>query len=87
MLQLTSSKKYEGEIKTITLKGKAGIGFFEDINGIKWDVYAFYGKSITKSGKNQIHARPVDNNNKYSTVSGINVWEVTYKPYFVEFIN
>lgn len=90
MTNLNWNTEYKGEIKTLKLKRDPshGIsGYFEDADGVTWDVKCYIGGMITENGKPYINARPVDNSPYYSTDSeshsnGLHSW----KPYYFEVI-
>jgi hypothetical protein len=88
MINLIYSLPFTGEMKTLRLKGHVGIGNKEAEDGKIWDVHGYIGAGYA-NGKAIVHARPVDNCPKYSTATwDLNKgWNISYLPYYVEWIN
>jgi len=85
-MMLNYFQKFDGEVKTLQLKKNPlyfGTGWYEDINGVKWDIRCVIG-----GDKPYVTARLVDNNNPYYSTSsdgnsyGFHRWN----PYFFEII-
>ena len=77
MLKITYSTpcNIQGHIKFKKCPAYYGIGFYDDIDNTRWDVYAIIGGVVL--------ARPVDDNPMYST-AGIFDYVATWKPYTYE---
>jgi hypothetical protein len=66
---------------------RGGLGYYEDVDGVTWDVTCIIGGAYTKSGKPYINARPVTNSPYYSTASdGHSCGMHTWKPYYFEVV-
>ena len=87
-MRLSYFDKYEGEVKTLILKKNPlyyGLGNYEDINGIVWDVMCVFGAGVCGGDKPVINARPVTDIPYYSTATyanrnGLHEW----LPYYFE---
>ena len=86
MLHLSYRTKYEGEVETLELTRdpfKYGLGYYDDIHGVTWDVVCLIGGNYTKTGKPYINARPVTNSKYYSTATnGSSCGSHRWKPYY-----
>jgi len=84
-MRLSYFTKYDGEMKTLQLTKSPfyyGTGYYDDINGVRWDINGVYG-----GDKPYVTARLVSNIPYYRTDSesnqfGYHVW----KPYYFEII-
>lgn len=89
-MRLSWRSEYKEEIQTLKLKRDpmcGGLGYYEDINGVTWDVTCIIGGAYTESGKPYINARPVDGSPYYSTsVSGHSNGFHRWKPYYFEVV-
>ena len=84
MLYLSSLTPYDGPIETLRFKRdprRRGLGIYEDVDGVRWDVHAIVGKRIC--------ARRVDLHPRYystgmdGTQNGFHEW----LPYDVEVVS
>lgn len=67
----------QGHLKFKRSPAYYGIGIYEDVNGVKWDVWGVIRDTVI--------ARPVDNSPIYSTESNVcQEYTVTWKPYTYE---
>lgn len=86
MFRMQGMVPYDGEVKTLKLKRdpfRYGMGYYEDINGVKWDVNAVV--SLDKDNR-YVCARPVQGSyygtGTYDSCAGFHEWP----PYRVEVV-
>jgi len=92
MLNLSYTSEYKGEIKTLKLKQNPfyyGLGHYEDINGILWDIVCIFGAGSVGNEKPYVNARPVNNSMPYySTASGSHSnGSHKWLPYYFELVS
>lgn len=83
MFNLTYSKPYKGKVKHIEFKrnpGYYGIGNYQDINDVLWDVWGII--------EDRVIARPVDNSSLYRTDSSAiyEGYNIEYLPYTFSYV-
>lgn len=89
-MRVSYRTKHEGDVETLKLKKDPflnGLGHYEDVDGIVWDVACLVGSSYTKNNKAYVNARPVTNSPYYNTSTyghsfGFHRW----KPFYVEVV-
>jgi hypothetical protein len=74
MFSLSYMSEYKGEIKTLKLKQNPfyfGLGYYEDVDGVRWDIVGVFGAGAIGNEKPFVQARPVnDRMPYYSTATG-----------------